>query len=585
MRRALCLFAAPLLAATLSGCVTEVTLDETPPTSTLAVGESRTVELRFLRFDVEQFQQSLTLTDLKALPTRVLQDTWLLDLDMSTLVQNALQQVAYLPPAEAHALAQPARNLWKLLNLTAESTDLRGTRLEPLLGVGKAVGLPPSLILADLAQVGENDPLISTETTAQAVLSNVVATHPNAQFRRGPVNVDHPDGLYLVTPGSIPVYLADVVDSFASLAERFGPAPAWEEGAPAHPGFVVASSPVSAATDAFRMKVKVNLNALPYKGVDATNATVASVNSTGGQIENIFDFDRPDWLSLEGLAEDLKIGELTMAIGENDGFLPSGDARDPLPYGNSPVWETPRWEMEHLLASAGFARAQALTEHCSVYAPQGTVEEPFEAVNVCVDGTGWVDIQVDPSVVLDEPPPPPSYFWDVLLEVAQVRLHDGELAEGAADVEITVRDVPVGVSTETLVTSIRDNIQGNPSALRGVAEQLNDNTAGDADFYYYQTAEGEDFLYFIAPEDLRLDAEGNPVREYGYQHPGFYADADLAEKISSREEVDGDRAHEKVAIPVGTSLFFEDDGGAVYRVDAGEKPSLHKAALTLTRIR
>ncbi|AKT36148.1 hypothetical protein [Chondromyces crocatus] len=578
-------FAVSLLVATLSGCVTEVTLDETPSPSALGVGESRDIELRFLRFDVEQFKQSLTLDDLQALPTRVLEDTWLLDLDMSSLVQNSLQQVAYLPPAEAATLAQPARNLWKLLNLTAESTDLRGTRLEPLLGVGKAVGLPPSLILADLAQVNENDALISTEITARAVLDNVVATHPNAQLRKGPKDAAHPDGLHPVTPGAIPVYLIDVVNSFAGLAERFGPAPAWEEGAPAHPGFVVASSPVSAATEAFRMTVKVDLNALPYKGVDATNVSAASVNSTGGQIDEIFDFSQPDWLALDGLAEDLRVGELTMAIGENAAFLPSGDSREPLPRGNSPVWQTPPWEMEHILATAGYARAQTISAHCTTYAPQGTVEEPFEAVEVCMDETGWVDIRVDPSVILEEPPPPPSYFWDVLLEVAQVRLHDGGLSEGDANVEITVREVPVGVSTETLVTKIRENIQGNPAALRGVAEQLNDNTTGDADFYYYRTSDDKDWLYFIAASDLRLDEEGNPVRAYGYVKPGFYADAGLSEKVSTREAVDGDATHEKVRIEPGASVYFEDDQGAVYRIDAGDKPSRHRIALTLTRTR
>lgn len=583
-RRNLALPALALLAALQSACVDEVTLDPAPPSSEVGIGQSRTIELRFLRFDVDQFKQSLTLADLQAMPPRILEETWLLDLDMSGLVENALAQIASLPPQDGYDLPQPAQNLWKLLSLTAESTDLRGTRLEPLLGVGKAVGLPPSLILADLAAVGENDPLIATDITARAVLENVVATHPNAQFRKGPVDEEHPEGLYPVAPNSIPVYLVDVVNNFAGLAERFGPAASITPGVPDHPGFVVSSSPVAAATDDFRMTVRVDINALPYKGVDATSVTEASVNSTGSQIEDVFDFRRPDWLELEGLVEDLRIGELTMAIGENDAFLPSGDSRQPLPFGDSPVWSTPPWELEHLLASAGYARAQSIPAHCQTYAPQGT-GDPFNAVEVCVDQTGWVEISVDPSVILEEPPPPPSYFWDVLLEVAQVRAHDGGLAEGEADVELTVRDVPVGVSTEELVSQIRTNIQKNPAALRSIAEQLNDSTAGDADFYYYQTADAADWLYFIAPPDLRLDEMGDPVRPYAYQHPGFFADEGLTQKASSTEVVDGDVEHEKVRIAPGDTLFFEDDMGRVYRLEVGDKPTRHRVALTVTRVR
>ncbi|HSN97301.1 MAG TPA: hypothetical protein VLS89_03350 [Candidatus Nanopelagicales bacterium] len=578
MRTARTLLAIALLASAPPACVEEVTLEETPPATELGVGQSRTVELRFLRFDVDRFKQTLTLEDLRALPPRVLEQTWLLDMDMGPMVGNALQQIAWMPAEEATAMPQPARNLWKLLNLTAESTDLGGTSLEPLIGLGMAVGLPPSIILADLAQVSENAPLISTDITAQAVLQNVVGTHPNAQLRQGPVDEAHPDGIYPVAPHSIPVYLADVVNNFEDLAARFGPAGN-------HPGFVVSSSPVMAATEDFQMTVRVDINALPYKGIDATDATVASVNSTGSQLDDLFDFSQPDWLTLEGLTEDLRIGELTMAIREDDAFIPPGDSRQPLPYGNSPVWDTPPWQMEHLLASAGFARGQTIPAHCAVYAPQGTGEDPFEAVEVCIDDTGWVEIEVDESVVLEDPPPPPSYFWDVLLEVAQVRMHDGGLAEGEADVEITVRDVPVGISTAELTQQIRANIQADPASLRGVAEQLNENTAGDADFYYYQTADQSDWLFFVAPEDIRLDEQGDPARPYAYQRPGFYADPELTQELSSTEPVDGDVDHEKVRIEPGATLYFEDDAGQVYRIEVGAKPSRHRVSLTLTRVR
>jgi hypothetical protein len=240
--------------------------------------------------------------------------------------------------------------------------------------------------------------------------------------------------------------------------------------------------------------------------------------------------------------------------------------------------------MEHLLADAGLLRAEAIPPHCTTYAPEGTGSDPFEAVEVCVDETGWTEIEVDPSVILEDPPPPPSYFWDILLEVAQVRMHDGGIPEGEADVELTVRDVPVGVSTEEIVAQMRANIEADPAGLVGMAEQLNDNTAGDADFYYYQPEAGGDYLYFIRPGDIRLDEQGDPVRDYGYEHPGFFADRELTEKISSRDIIDRDDEHEKVQIEPGMTLYMEDDDGRRYRIDVGEKPSRHRVTLTITRI-
>lgn len=583
MRTTRRLLAAALLACAPAACVEEVSVETPPAPTEMRVGESRSVELRFLRFDVKDFKQVLTVESLKQLPPKVLEETWLLDMDAGPLVRNALNSITFMDPAEAAQLPPSARNMWELVNMTAESTDLGGTKLEPLLGVGKAVGLPPSIILADLAGVDPNERLIATEIVAEAVLQNVVATHPGAQTRRGPVDEEHPDGLYPVAPHAIPVFLADVVNDFASLPTRFGPVPATDES-PGHPGFIISSAPVKAATEDFEMTVKVNVNALPFKGVDAGLADVASVNSTGGQIDTVFNFSDPNWMEIQGLAEDLRIPEMTMGIYENDAFLPGGTSRDPAPTGNSPVWETPVWEFEHLLADAGFERAQSIEGHCNAYAPQGT-GEPFEAVFVCIDETGWVDIEVDPSVILEEPPPPPSYFWDILLEVAQARLHDGGLAEGQADVAMTLKNVPVGVETADLVSQIRANIEANPLGMKALAEELNQSTEGDADFYYYQETEGfADWLFFVAPGELRRDEQGDFVRPYAYQHPGFYADAELTQKVSDSQIIDGDAVHEKVRIEPGMTLFIEDDAGWRYRIQVGAKPSLHRVALTVTRI-
>jgi hypothetical protein len=579
------LTAAFLLVA--SGCVEPVTLAEPPDTSPLSVGESREVELRYMRLDVRDFKKSLTLDELGAMPRATLQRTWLFDLEAMPLVENVLRQIATMPPEQMYSQPAPAQNLARLLAMTPENADLAGTPLEGLLGVGKAVGLSPSMILADLGGSTPNALIAPPELAARAVLENIMATHPNAKLRPGPVTPEHPEGLYPVTPGAIPVSLYDVATRFAGLAERFGPAPLdrHSPSGPMHPGFILAATGLEEARDKFRMTVKVTANALPYKGIDASHASVASINAVPGQIEGLFNFSDPGWMTLEGLPAEMAIDEMTMSIVENDAYLPGGRRRDPLPTGDSPVWSAAPWDLERVLAETGRRITAGIGPHCTVYSPAGNVPEPLRAVEVCIDSTGWVEIRVDPSVILDAPPPEPSYFWDMLLEVAQARMHDGALAEGEADVAIKVRNILVGTKTDVLVRQIRENLQKDPALLLGMVEALTESTEGDADFYYVQPEGGrEDWLFFVEPADLRKNEEGEPVRVYGYDRPGFFADPQLTQKVSTREAVDGDTAHEKVRIGPGTRLYIEDAEGQRYAIEVGEKPSPHRVSLTVTRL-
>jgi hypothetical protein len=588
MHRHLTLLALPLVL--LAACVEEVALVEAPAATPMEPEETRVVELRFLRTDVKGFGLTLGLEEIKAFPPAILDNTWLLDLHAEPLVYNALAQLQATPTDEAYALPTSAHNMWKLLTMTPDNIVLDGTSLGPLLGVGKAVGIPPALILGDLIGVGRNEPAITTELATRAILDNVIVTHPNAQVRRGPVTPAHPDGLYPVAPDSIPVYLNDVVNDFKTLPVSFGPAaedPA-DPGAARHPGFVKATSGLQAALDDFSMTVRVDLNALPYKGVDLTDATIGSVNSIHSQVEELFDPADPTWLSIEGLNPDLVIPELTMAIFEAPTFIAGGDARDPAPLGNSPAWQLPPWQFEHLIAHLARLRTAEIPAQCTVYSPQGQVEMPLEAVEVCLADDGWTTITVDDSVLLDTPPPPPSYFWDVLLEVAQVRLHDGGLAEGQGDVELTLRDVPVGVTTEQMVAQIRDNFAANPAALIDIAERVNDTSDGAPDFYYYQPqdpAHPGDWLYFVTPLDIRRDLQNLPARDYSaYTKIGFFADPELTVKLSTTQTIDGDVTHEKIKITEGDTLYIQDDEARRYRLVVGPKPTLHRISLEITRL-
>jgi hypothetical protein len=549
---------------------------ETPATE-LAVGETRTVQLRHLRFDVEGFRKEHSLAELRAMPRHVLEGVWLLDLDVRPLMINALEQLRAMPPDEVAELPLAARNMRKLLAMTPDNAVLEGTSLEELIALAATVGVPPARALANLIDGEISDDFIAPETVAEVMLEGVIGSHPNAQTRRGPVDDEHPDGLHPVAPYSIPLTLADVVTNFEDMAERFGPVGE-------HPGFVLEARGVTVIEEDFRMTSAVSANALPYKGVDLGIAEVASVNSIASQIETVHDFADPDWMTLEGLVPDPRVEELTFSVVENDAFIAGGTRIEPVGQGDSPAWDLPSWEFERLIIEMARRETTTIPPHCDEYhLATGAV-----AFTACVDEIGWVTLETFNDV---GSPPDPAYLWDLELEIAQVRLHDGGLAEGEANVELTVRDVPVGVPPEQLVEQVRENLAANPEALREFASLITSSTVGDADFYYVRVGHDApepqrgDWLFFVAEHDIRLDDDGHPVRPYAYPSPGFFADEALSVKLSDTRSIDGDDAHEKLRIAPGDAFFAQDDEQRVFRIDVGEKPSRARLSLDLTRVR
>jgi hypothetical protein len=565
--------------AMLGGCaedtVASIGAEEVPPA--MAVGETRNVELRYMRLDVEGFKNELTLEELRAMPRRILQDVWLADLDITQLMVNSLVRLRELSDDEVAELGQPAQNMRRLLLFTPDNAVLDGTKLEELVALSAAVGIPPAKALANLFGTEVTGDFIPPEIVAEVMLDLVVGSHPNAQLRRGPVDAEHPDGMWPVAPRAVPLTLADVITNFEDMAERFGPAGD-------HPGFVAEARGITVIEEDFRMSTLVNANALPFKGLDLTNASVASVNSIAAQIETAHDYSDPDWIQIEGLVEDPRVERLTFTVLEHDEWVPGGETREPLPFGSSPAWDLEPWIFERLISQMAQVKALEVPAHCDTY-ELGTGADAFTA---CIDETGWVELTTFNDV---GSPPPPAYLWDLDLEIAQVRLHDGGLAEGEADIELTINDVAVGVSPEELIEQTRKNLELHPAVLAEFASLITDSTVGDADFYYYRppvdaaAADQGDWLYFVVESDLRLDDEGHPVRDYAYDAPGFFADADLSEKISSVEEVDGDELHEKVRIVPGDELYAQDDEGNVFRLIVGDKPGRARVTLDVTRVR
>lgn len=544
----------------------EALVPETSQAVALSVGETRTVQLRHMRFDVEGFVEEHTLEDLRRMPRRVLEDIWLLDIDVTPLTTNALEQLREMDAAQAATLPQPVQNMRTLLTVTPDNVVLEGTNFEELAELSAAVGIPTARAFGNLLEVEVTDEFVPPDIVAEVIADNLISTHPNAQQRKGPVNDEHPDGLYPVAPRSIPLTMADVVTNFEQLGTRFGPVGE-------HPGFVVEAHGVSVIEEDFRMRSRVNVNALPYKGVDLGDATEASVTAVGDEIDSLHDFSREDWIELEGLVEDPRVETLTFRVDENPGFVPGGTSRMPEGKGDSPVWSNPVWEFESILAEMARRTVERISDHCDDY-ELGTGAVAFSA---CIDEAGWVTLDTFNDI---GSPPDPAYLWDVNLEIGQARLHDGGLAEGEADVQFTVENVSVGVPPEQLIEQLKTNIRAQPEVLREFATLLLDNAQGDADFFYRREND-EDRLVFVTPADIRLDEDGDPVRPYAYEAVGFFADDRLSDRVSA----EGDDGRESVVVEPGDVLYVGDDEGAVFRIDVGDKPSRARVELDVTRVR
>lgn len=576
-----------VVATLVDGCVDDLAEPLAQSTAPLEVGESREVELRYLRFDVQGFAKRYSKAELAKLPKDITRRLWLFDLDLRggpsapRLLDNSLSAIAALDPAE---LPPAARNMRALTTMTPATADLSGTSLAPLLDIAPLLGLAPPKVLSDMLQRDVDAPFLSRELLADALYEDVIATHPNARTRLGTRRPDNPDGVYPVTPGTLPVMLSDAATDFATMADTFGE---YDKNGEYHPGFIVGESHAEVLSDDFAMVVRANANALPFKGLDLGIAGEASVNSTPSQLDRLFDFGDPDWLRFEGLAPGAPaIQTLTFRVTEAPGFVAGGTSPLPAGRGDSAAWALPPWSFEHLVVDAARRAFVDVDSTTRYYLPNH--DEPVFDAEVA---DGWQSIDVTANL---GSPPAPSYLWDALLEVAQARLHDGGLAEGAATVELTLHDVSVGVDSETIAQRIKANLEADPAALADIASAITDNTVGAADVYYVRAPEGgdlgagdQDWLFFVAAGDIPRDDDGVLLRDYArYDKIGFFADAALTDKISRADVVvDFDGHHEKIAVAPGDRVYVGDDDGKVFAIDVGAKPSVAHLALTLTRVR
>jgi len=548
----------------------------------MAVAESRALELRFTPMDVTEFEKALTRLDLRQLPPDLLTRTWLLDLELVAtdggpprLVDHALARLLSLHPGDPELTTAEA-NLVRLLQMTPANADLSGTALEPLLELAPRLGFAVPEVLGATLGVGPGDAFLPTSTVAEALAAGIIGSHDNARHRPGPRTPERPDGVWPVTPGTLPVMLEDVLSDLRTLVPRFGPYVA--EGR-YHPGFLGRDLSAELFGDDFAIVVEANVNAVPDKGIDLESASLAGVNSIDDHPEVLFDFTDPDWMRVEGTAADPPtIGRMTFVLVEDPRRLAPGSGPEPAPRGNGEVWTAPRWTLERVVAEAAFASWGRFSMDRQWR--RGAAEAPLLSVRV---EDGWMEVMTAGRV---GDPPPPAYLWDLVLDAAQQRLHDGGLAEGAAQVGLTLTDVPLGLSLDALVDRIREALREDAAPLVAVAVELFDNTWGEADLFYRRPRGlDEDWLFFVHETDIPADRGGEPVRPWSYRRPGFWEDVELTEALHTTEVVDGDGHHLKVRVLPGDTLYCEDEGERVFRIDVGGKPSRARLPLTVTRVR
>lgn len=437
---------------------------------------------------------------------------------------------------------QAEKNLSRLLGMSPDNADLKGTSIEELLGLAAAVGLPPARLLSDLLGIEVTDPFLPIDALADVMLANSVATHPNATLDAQGQPV-------------LEISLHDVFQDLKTLGPRFGPAGD-------HPGFLDGPTEAKVLESGFLMGLPVKTNLRQYDGVDASATSKASLFLLEGDSVLELDFTSGQF-SIVGLADEPSV-DLRVRVREAQGFFPAGKSKEVNPdpkapgffLGDGPAWGLKPWFIERLVTDAAYRR-YAPSYGSSGYKKAlsydaGSIKE---AAKLSWD-RGWVSIATSGGIGA---PPPPQYIWDMILEVAQVRLHDG-VAEGAADVAFDLKKIPVGLTADELIAQLKPTLQAQAPELSKLLAGSAGLASSPVDFFYVPSPQGG-YLFFRAPED------GGGA--YKYATPGFFEDAKLTKKVSSKGPAAGtaDAAHEKVAAKAGLAVYLADDGGEVFSLE------------------
>jgi len=167
-------------------------------------------------------------------------------------------------------------------------------------------------------------------------------------------------------------------------------------------------------------------------------------------------------------------------------------------------------------------------------------------------------------------PPPAQYLWEMIAEIAQIRLHDGGdpsdcskgIPEGQANIAFAVTGIPVGLTAQQIIEKMRPSLEAQKSLLarRLLGDFRLNNGAVD---FYLRGVPGDLYLFFVHSTDPL------PRTPYDYARPGFFADPALTQKVSTTAALtSGDAVHEKIKLDAtARTVYAQDNEGAVYRIE------------------
>ncbi|MEZ4472513.1 MAG: hypothetical protein R3F60_17315 [bacterium] len=122
------------------------------------------------------------------------------------------------------------------------------------------------------------------------------------------------------------------------------------------------------------------------------------------------------------------------------------------------------------------------------------------------------------------PPPPPAYVWDLILDVAQVRLHDG-VPEGQAQVRLALPPLAIGLDAEALIDAMRPALEARREEL--VRMMLGDPADLPSDAVAWRAGDelvfSPDFKVFLSPARTGTPV---PALTLGRSSTVFAEDAD-----------------------------------------------------------
>lgn len=435
----------------------------------------------------------------KAFPGDTGASITLLELDPLPMLGEALQWIVNQCIANGKTVSCPSGwtaaevNMWKLLTMTAQSADVSGTDFENLQEVAdvlssyvnKTTGEPLlqdfATLLAMTLGVDADENVIAIDAIAQAIASTLLASHPNTQN------------------GKIPVTLQDGLEDMATLGKRFGPVGE-------HPGFIPKGANPSAKVmlDHFAITLTGISNLVYQDGINLSTGTKGQMALVTEGYSDVLQLDFLDekTFSIVGLAQQPTV-DLPFFMKEHAGELtPSMTPGNPKTTSENFTKAKP-WTLEHVVAEAAYLVFDDYLAGCDLCTEQsglqpllweipgiekgendlaeivvgmsgistnGTISKHFPPLSP--NPPGWMRVWVGGGYGLPEEIQAQKldlwnvgYLWDILVSVAEQRLHDGVDVGTDVEVHFALKDIPVGLTGEQLEAAVKEGMELQKSEI------------------------------------------------------------------------------------------------------------------------